>query len=131
MRLYNPAAVDRVNELGARARKQIADAIKAADIPACVTGGGSMFRIHMKPATPRNYRESHPTPEEAAMLKTLLDHTLGEGIMLIGTGSGTISTPMTNAEIDRLTEVLSAGFAKVREMHSPSQQSAWAHRGSR
>ncbi|MBX7246872.1 MAG: aspartate aminotransferase family protein [Candidatus Sumerlaeaceae bacterium] len=115
MRLFDHAAVNHVNSLCDRARRQIADAIREADIPACVTGGGSMFRIHMKPHVPRNYRESHPTPAEAQMLKTLLDYTFENGIMMIGTCSGTISTPMTTAEIDRLTEVLYAGFQKARE----------------
>jgi glutamate-1-semialdehyde 2,1-aminomutase len=116
MRLYDHAMVDHVNVLGARARRQIAEAIAAADLTACVTGGGSMFRIHFKTEVPRNYRESHNSSREARLLKALLDHAISEGIILIGTGSGTISTPMTNVEIDRLTDVLYEGFCRIREL---------------
>lgn len=114
MRLYDQAAVEHVNALGERARRQIAEAIREADIPACVTGNGSLFRIHMKPQPPRNYRECYNTPRQETTLKMILDYAFNNGINLIGTGSGTISTPMTPAEIDRLTEVLYAAFQKTR-----------------
>jgi hypothetical protein len=35
---------------------------------------------------------------------------------LIGTGSGALSTPMDQAEIDRLTEVLLSGFRKLKDL---------------
>ena len=33
------------------------------DIPACVTGGGSMFRVHMKAEIPTTYRAAYMTPK--------------------------------------------------------------------
>jgi glutamate-1-semialdehyde 2,1-aminomutase len=118
MRLYDQAAVEHVNALGERARRQIAEAIREADIPACVTGNGSLFRIHMKPQPPRNYRECYNTPRQETTLKMILDYAFNNEINLIGTGSGTISTPMTPVEIDRLTEVLYAAFQKIRGTRS-------------
>lgn len=115
MELFDRAAVDRLNRLGDRARWQIGEAIRQADIPACVTGAGSMFRIHLKPQVPRNYRESYASPEETQVLRALLDYAFANGIMLVGTGTGILSTPMTGKEIDTLTEVLLGGFKKVKE----------------
>ncbi len=115
MELFDREAVDRINRLGDRARDQIAEAIHIADIPACVTGGGSMFRVHMKPEAPRNYREAFETKEEAAWIKMLLDHLFDNGIMMINTCSGTLSTPMTEKEIDALAEAMLGGFRKIKQ----------------
>jgi glutamate-1-semialdehyde 2,1-aminomutase len=111
---FDGAAVARLNALGDIARKQITEAIHEADVPACVTGGGSIFRIHLKARPPTNYRESFATPEEASLIRVLLDHAYASGIILIGTCSGTLSTPMTQLEIDRLSEVLLTGFKKIK-----------------
>lgn len=112
--LFDREAVARLNALAERARRQIADAIAAAQIPACVTGGGSMFRIHFKPSPPRNYREAFAQPAEARLLKTLLDFLFAKGLALINSGSGALSTPMTVNEIDRLAGALAAGFRHVK-----------------
>ena len=114
MELFDREAVTRLNLLADRARSCIAEAIRIADVPACVTGGGSMFRIHMKPEVPQNYRAAFVSAEEAAMTKLLLDHCFDNGIIMINTCSGTLSTPMTQSEIDRLGEVLLGGFRKIR-----------------
>jgi glutamate-1-semialdehyde 2,1-aminomutase len=115
MELFDRGAVERINRLADRARDQIAEAIGVADIPACVTGGGSMFRVHMKPEAPRNYREAFETKEEAGWIKMLLDHLFDNGIMMINTCSGTLSTPMTQGEIDTLADVMLSGFRKIKK----------------
>jgi glutamate-1-semialdehyde 2,1-aminomutase len=116
MRLYDRETIARVNSLADRARQEITAAIKAADVPACVTGAGSIFRIHMKPEPPRDHRSSFLNPDESRLLKALLDYFFAHGIMLINTCSGTISTPMTGREIDALAEVAQGGFQRVKEM---------------
>jgi glutamate-1-semialdehyde 2,1-aminomutase len=116
MEHFDREAVLKLNRLADVARRQISEAIRAAGIPACVTGGGSIFRIHFKAQPPTNYREAYVTPEANRLIKALMDHALDEGVMLIGTCSGTLSTPMTQVEIDRLTEVLLSGFRKIKAM---------------
>jgi glutamate-1-semialdehyde 2,1-aminomutase len=115
---FDREKVAKLNQLAEVARRQIAEAIRTAGIPACVTGGGSIFRLHMKPEPPKNYRESYVTPEENRLIRALLDHAYEHGIILIGTCSGTLSTPMTQREIDQLVEVLSSGFLKIKAMHT-------------
>lgn len=116
MELFDLDAVTKLNQLGERARQQIGEAIRCAGISACVTGAGSMFRIHLKPEPPANYRESFVGPEGTRLMRVLIDHLFDHGIMLIGTGTGTLSTPMAGDEIDTLTEVLLGGFRKIKEL---------------
>ena len=113
MELFDQAAVARVNALAKRAIEGVEEAIRATGIQACVTGGGSMFRVHLKERPPRNYREAFMTPEENRRLKLLLDHLFGEGFLMINTCSATISTPMGESEIDALVAALESGFSKV------------------
>lgn len=114
MRLWTRDEVARLNALCARARTQISQAIRDAAVPACVTGAGSMFRIHFKPHEPADYRAAFPTPRENAAKQALLDDLFDHGVMLIETCSGTLSTPMGQAEVDQFTETLSAGLRRIR-----------------
>jgi len=116
MELFDVAAVEAINRLAEVTRYRISEAIALADIPACVTGSGSMFRIHMKPEAPINYRDAFVSPEEAKIVKALLDHLFDNGIIMIGTCTGMLSTVMTEREIDILCDVLLAGFRKIKPL---------------
>ncbi len=113
MELFDRDAVARLNGLARRAIEGIEAAIEKTGATACVTGGGSMFRVHMKSAAPRNYREAYTTSEEAARLKVLLDHLFDSGFLMINTCAATMSTAMTEAEIDSLVEAMESGLAKI------------------
>ncbi len=114
MDAFDQPAVERLNGLGDRLRAGIADAAARTGAAACVTGTGSMFRVHMKPRAPRNFREAYTTPEERARLRVMLDHLFDAGFLMINTCSGTLSTPMTEPEIDELVSAVQSGFAKIR-----------------
>ena len=72
-----------------------------------------MFRIHMKPNPTRDYREAYDRTGEAALRKEFLDYALANGILLVGTCTGMLSTAMTGKEIDRLAEVVEGAFRKI------------------
>ena len=114
MQMFDQNAVIRLNKLAQYARNSITEAINLASVPACVTGAGSMFRIHMKAEAPITYRSGYVTPEEAALTKTLLDHLFDDGIMMINTCSGVLSTVMAEKEIDRLAEAVLGGLNKMK-----------------
>lgn len=122
MELFDEAAVQRLNRLGELARSRIAEAIAVAGVPACVTGAGSLFRIHMKPEAPLDYRSVYATEAQAKALKALLDDLAANGVLLIETGSGALSTPMTEAEIDFLADAVLAGLRKVKPLLSSNPQ---------
>lgn len=115
MELFDKEAVKKLNKLGYYARSQLTEAIKVAGVPACVTGDGSMFRIHMKAEAPTSYRSCFPSPDESSRLRLLLSHLFDNGVIMIGTCSGTLSTVMTEKEIDVLAEVLLRGLRKIKE----------------
>ena len=111
---FDEAAVDQVNALATRAINGINEAIAETGIKACVTGGGSMFRVHLKEHPPVNYREAYTTPEENARLVVLLDHLFDEGFLMINTCAAVMATTIHNTEIDALVAALKTGFAKTR-----------------
>ena len=113
MEHFDQNAVARLNALGDRVRHGIAEAIQRTKAPASVTGGGSMFRVHMKGSVPANYREAYTTPEENKRLKLMLEHLFAEGFLMVGTCTGMLSTPMTESEIDALVEAFESGFKKM------------------
>jgi glutamate-1-semialdehyde 2,1-aminomutase len=114
MRHYDSEAVERLNGLGRLARSKIEEAISVAGVPASITGAGSLFRIHMRSEPPRDYRSGFPTPEEKEALKLFIDGLYDEGIVLIHTGAGVLSTPMTDAEIDRLAQAVLTSLRRVK-----------------
>ncbi|MBX3363122.1 MAG: aspartate aminotransferase family protein [Phycisphaeraceae bacterium] len=116
MELFDPAAVTRLNTMADRARAGINRAIRATGVSASVAGYGSMFRVHMKPNVPSDFREAHATPAENQRLKVLLEHLFELGFILINSGSATLSTPMAEAEIDTLVEAFHSGFDKLAAM---------------
>lgn len=113
MELFDEAAIRRINALTTRAIDGIEKAIVQTGVPACVTGGGSMFRVHLKPQPPVNYREAFMTPEQNRQLLILLDHLFDQGFMMINTCSGALSTAMGETEIDALVAAMHGGLAKL------------------
>lgn len=119
MEMFDQAAVSKLNLLADRARARITEAIAIAGISACVTGGGSMFRVHMKADVPENYRATFTSAAEAKLINRLLDHLFENGVIMIETCSGTLSTAMTTYEIDRLADVMLSGFRNVKAALPP------------
>ena len=116
MQKFDRPAVDRLNALTRVAMGKVQEAIRQTGVTASVTGTGSMFRVHLKPAAPRNYREAHLSPEENKRLKILLGHMFDEGIILINSCSAALSTPMTEVEVDALVSAFRSGFERLVAM---------------
>ena len=113
MTLFDEDAVERLNELGEFARTKIAATIQATGANACVTGAGSMFRVHLKPKAPTDYRTAYSDDLETAKIKQLVDYLFDHGFMMINTCSGALSTAMTESEIEQLAEALGDGIQSL------------------
>ncbi|MBC8203808.1 MAG: aspartate aminotransferase family protein [Planctomycetes bacterium] len=113
MKKFDKLSVARLNALTRRAIEGIEQAISETGATACVTGGGSLFRIHFKEAPPSNFREAFTTTEENERTKQMLDHLFGSGFVLINTCSGALSTPMTETDIDALVNAIKGDFQKL------------------
>lgn len=116
MRKFDEGEVQRLNALAERATRGITQAAESTGASACVTGCGSMFRVHMKPRPPRDFREAFTSPEENARLKVLLNHLFDQGFVMINTCTATLSTPMSETEIDALVEGVRSGFELIANM---------------
>lgn len=115
MELLDKDAVEQVNALGDYARKEIAAAIESIGATACVTGGGSMFRVHLKPESPVEYRSAFQDPEEARQIAFLVNHLYDNGFMMINTCSAALSTVLTEVEVDQMVETLASGLAQLKD----------------
>lgn len=114
MSLFDADEVNRLNELGAKARAKLQKAIETTGANASVTGFGSMFRVHMKAEPPRDYRSVYPSAEEREALSTFVNAMGDEGVLLIYSGGGALSTPMTDAEIDKLADAAVTALEKTK-----------------
>ena len=114
MQMFDRDAVVKLNKLADYARISLGEAINLADVPACVSGEGSMFRIHMKENVPVSYRDGYISAKESELIKTLLGHLFDDGIMMINTCTGVLSTVMAEKEIDRLSEAVLSGSKKMK-----------------
>jgi glutamate-1-semialdehyde 2,1-aminomutase len=104
MQALTPAALEQLNGLGQRLRMKLHDACRRLDLEFSVSGLGSAFKIHPKPAAPTNYRESYLTAQERKKLQGLWAGMQDRGFIFAHHGLGTLSTPMSASEIDAFVE---------------------------
>ena len=114
MRLFDRDEVTRLNRLGQEVRRGIGEAISARGLEASVTGAGSMFRIHMRPTAPHDYRQTHLDRDASARHTVFFDKLLEEGILLIYSGTGAISTPMGENEVEQLIDAVGVALAAAQ-----------------
>ena len=115
MKIFDKHAVANLNRLTKVAIKQIEEAIKISDVNACVTGEGSMFRIHLKTTPPNNARDAYQNINVKKILDELLDYLfIKEQIIMINTCSCMFSTTLKQKEIDRLSQALLNGFRLLK-----------------
>ena len=114
MELFDKAAVEKLNKLGEYARQKISSMIESSGVEACVTGAGSMFRVHLKPEPPKEYRSAYQDKEEAAKIAFLINYMYDNGCMMINTCSAALSTVLTETDIDQMVETLAAGFEALQ-----------------
>jgi len=115
MQLLDTCALEKLNSLGEYAREQLREAIRIADVSACVSGQGSMFRIHFTSDLPNNYREVYASPVEEKQAQQFIDYLFQHGIALMNTGTGALSTAMTDVEIDKMAEVALQGLRQLKK----------------
>ncbi len=115
MSMFDQSSVKKINSLADIAKKQINEAINIVDIPACITGLGSMFRIHLQNSPPTNARETYQDNNTKEIINDLLDYLfLNENIIMINTCTCMLSTSLTQKEIDRLSQALLNGFRIIK-----------------
>jgi glutamate-1-semialdehyde 2,1-aminomutase len=111
MRAMTHEAFDRLNALGDAARAGLRAAMARAGVPGQVTGLGSLFQIKLTDKVLRNYRDQYPDAGERRRLAALVRVARDKGVLISATGLGALSTPMVEADIDRLIGAVEAGLS--------------------
>ena len=115
MKMFDKQAVLDLNKLTKIAIKQVEESISLAGIPACVTGDGSMFRVHFNNDKPTTYREAYQEKEVKTIINELLDYLfLKENIIMINTCACMFATTLNQHHVDRLSEALLNGFRIIK-----------------
>lgn len=111
LELFDESAVHRLNGLGELARMEIADLFERTGAKNSVTGAGSMFRIHMKPEPPTEYRSTWQNDEERQRTQLLVEFLYQHGFMMFRSCTAALSTATTESEIQRFVETLADALA--------------------
>ncbi len=115
MELFDEQAVLKLNTFVKNARKQVEEVIRIADVPVCITGAGSMFKLHFQETPPNRYRDAYQNKETRAIVDELLDYLfLKEHIVMINTLACMFSTTLTQENVDQLSEALLRGLQLVK-----------------
>jgi glutamate-1-semialdehyde 2,1-aminomutase len=112
MTLLDPAAFQRLDDLGAKLRGGLDDCFKQAGIPGRATGLGSLFRIHATDRELIDYRSTRLDAAEAARHAGLMRRLLEHGVLIAPNGLGCLSTPMGDAELESFLETFAACLAE-------------------
>ena len=111
MEMFDEQAVLDLNNLTNVARNQIEEVIKLADVPVCLTGAGSMFRMHFQENAPNTYRETYQNKETRDVINELLDFLFfEEDIVMINTMACMFATSLKQSDVDRLSDALLRGL---------------------
>jgi glutamate-1-semialdehyde 2,1-aminomutase len=113
MQALDRAQFAHLERLGEQLRNGLRAAIEKTGAPFCVTGAASLFRIHTSRTPPREFRELHATPAAIRVLRELTRHFATHGIVLPNSAAACLSTPMTAAEMQLITDVF-ANFLERR-----------------
>jgi glutamate-1-semialdehyde 2,1-aminomutase len=113
MNLLTEEAIARIGVLGDRARKQLSDAFRVAGVPGSVTGGGSLFRLHMSAGMFVDYRSSYQSLAQKKAMSGLFEYLLNHGTMITPQGLGSISTVMSESHVDALSEQVLGGLRDI------------------
>lgn len=123
MQHLDHAAFTHLETLGNMVREGIARAIARRDVPLCVTGAASLFRVHPMVQSPSDYRDAYAAPAGAALMKEMTRFFADNGIILPLGAAASLSTPMTRADAEFIVDVF-AGFIDAHQGLLDSQRSA-------
>lgn len=98
----------RLELLGDRLRQQLTDLAEKYEAPFSVAGAASLLRIHPKRLLPNTYAETKMTVEEATRMRGLSRFFRQGGVLLPFDAAASLSTPMTEADIDSVSAVFEA-----------------------
>lgn len=113
---YDAVAVDRLNAKGDALRANVNSTFKAAGVPAQLVGTGSLFRLHLKSTPIKGYRSAYADAMQSKLYAAVQLAMLGDGVLLTPNCSGALSTPMSDAELNLVAELLTKHASRALEV---------------
>ena len=102
MNRLTPEVYDRMNALGGELRAKLSAVFDEFEVPAQVTGVGSLFGIHFTSEEITDYRTV--VRGDQAMRQALFVGLLNEGILLQSGAAGAMNSLTSEADIDTLVD---------------------------
>jgi glutamate-1-semialdehyde 2,1-aminomutase len=104
MQLLTPAAFACLNRLGDQLRAAIDRQFRARSIAGGTTGRGSLLKIHFGNGPIRDYRSAYPSAEAARRMGLFFRGLLDNGVLAASNGLMALSTAMTVADIEAVSQ---------------------------
>lgn len=112
MRLLDEAAIAHINELGDRARRDLAARLTAHAAPAQVTGAGSLLQVHWTQVPLHDGRGPATANNDQNLLAFL--GLCNRGVQVSMRGIVALSTPMGTDDIDALVNAFDDTLAEMK-----------------
>ena len=112
MNHLTPEVYDRMNALGGELRAKLSAVFDEFEVPARVTGIGSLFGIHFTSEEIRDYRSV--VRADGTMRKALFTGLLNEGILLQTGTAGAMNSLTATEDIDSLVDATRRVVERVR-----------------
>ena len=116
MELLDESAFARLDIVGKALRSGIDEAFRRSGVPGGTVGLGSLLKIHFSDRPIRDYRSAYKTDQEAQTQAIFNRGLLNRGILAAGYGLMALSTPMTDADIDKIVAAASETLAEVSNL---------------
>ena len=107
-----PGIYKKLNSLGERARKKLQATFDEMDVPAQVTGVGSLYGIHFTDKPVKNYRDAARADHE--LRECLVLGLQNEGVILYERATGAIAMPHSDDDIDLLVDATRKVIQRTR-----------------
>jgi glutamate-1-semialdehyde 2,1-aminomutase len=112
MQALDRAAFARLEDMGGRLRERLNDVFKQSGQPGQATGDGSLLRLMPVDRPLRNYRDTVEPGADSRSYRLFMA-LLDAGIMVNDNGLACLSTPMGEAELDRIEATLGRALAAL------------------
>ena len=96
------------------ARCRSGSVLSAAEMPGQVTGRGSLLKLHLTESPLNTYRDARHGAVDQKRFSVLHASMLNHGVFMAPSGLMALSTPMEEADIDRMGEALLHSLKELR-----------------
>ena len=112
MNHLTPDVYDRMNAIGGELRAKLRAVFDEFEVPAQITGIGSLFGIHFTSEEIRDYRTV--VRADQTMRTALFTGLLNEGVLTMAATAGAMNSLTTDSEIDTLVDATRRVIQRVR-----------------